>query len=104
MFASRLLLSAAIASLCCSAAAAKSREAATKACGPGQGMGNYWYATQHGTRFTGQGGCDSAYKGCSNALTGTFEKREGGRIYVNWDLFGEHSFPESYLKDSCPTG
>jgi hypothetical protein len=60
--------------------------------------GTFWYAiAKDGVHFVGEGGCNEQYKSCTNPLTGTFIAKEGDKIKVNWDSFGEQSFPASYL-------
>jgi hypothetical protein len=60
--------------------------------------GTFWYAIANdGVHFVGEGGCNEKYKSCTNPLTGTFIAKDGDKIKVNWDGFGEQSFPVSYL-------
>ena len=61
-------------------------------------FGTFWYAiADDGVHFVGEGGCNQKYQSCKNALTGTFVAKDGKKIKVNWDRFGEQSFPTSYL-------
>ena len=60
--------------------------------------GTFWYAiAKDGVHFVGEGGCNEKYKSCTNPLTGTFIAKEGDKIKVNWDRFGERTFPASDL-------